>query len=177
MNSSAPAAATRDTGQRVFGHDDRQPGFLAEQLVEIAQQRTTAGQHHAALGDVGREFGGRLLECALHRSDDAGERIFERAQDFIGIQREGTRHPFSKIAAAHFQLAQFATGEGGADFLLDALGSGLTDQAAMLAAHIGHDAVVEQVATDAHGIGIHTARQRESPTAHREAETAKAHRG
>ena len=37
------AAPTGDTGQRVFGNNDFQPGFFHEQAVKIAQQRATAG--------------------------------------------------------------------------------------------------------------------------------------
>src|SRR5690606_1827093 len=49
-------AATRHAGKRVVGNNHRQAGFFAQQLVEITQQRTAAGQYHTALGDVRRQF-------------------------------------------------------------------------------------------------------------------------
>ncbi len=59
----------------------RQAGLLGEQAVEVAQQRAAAGQHHAALGDVGAELGRRLLERVLDARDDLVERVGERLQD------------------------------------------------------------------------------------------------
>ena len=62
----SPAAA-RDAGERIIGHHDRQPRLFGEQLVDIAQQRHTAGEDDAALGDVRTEFRWRLFERLLDR--------------------------------------------------------------------------------------------------------------
>src|SRR5262245_41762953 len=50
------AATTRHAGERIFGDHDRQAGLFHQQLVDVAQQRTTAGEHDAALRDVGTEL-------------------------------------------------------------------------------------------------------------------------
>ena len=80
------AAAAHDAGQRIFGDDHRQAGLFHQQAVEVAQQRAAAGEHHAALGDVGAELGRRLLERALHRRDDAVQRIGQRFEDLVATR-------------------------------------------------------------------------------------------
>lgn len=50
------ATAASNAGQRVFGDDHRQTGFLGQQLVEVTQQGATTGQDQATLGDVGSQF-------------------------------------------------------------------------------------------------------------------------
>ncbi len=59
------ATATRYTGQRVFGDDHRQTGFLRQQLVQITQQRTTTGQDQTTLGDVRSQFRGDCSRALL----------------------------------------------------------------------------------------------------------------
>src|SRR5262245_39956966 len=66
----SPAAA-RDAGQRILGDDDRQTGFLHEELVDVLEECAAAGQHDAALGDVRAELGRRLLERLLDGLHDA----------------------------------------------------------------------------------------------------------
>ena len=77
------ATATRHAGQRIFGHDDRQASFFGDQLVEVTQQRATAGQHQAAFGDVGRKLGGRLLQRALDGRYDRAQRFLERLENLV----------------------------------------------------------------------------------------------
>ena len=36
-------SAASDTGERIFGHNHRQPGLLRDQAIEVAQQRTATG--------------------------------------------------------------------------------------------------------------------------------------
>src|SRR6185312_13521823 len=50
------SAATRDAGQRILGDLHVQAGFLADQLVDVAQQRAAAGQHDAAFVHVRAQF-------------------------------------------------------------------------------------------------------------------------
>ena len=63
------AGAQHDGGQRVVGDHHGQAGLLAQQHVEVAQQRAAAGEHDALVDDVGRELGRRPLErrCAPPR--------------------------------------------------------------------------------------------------------------
>lgn len=64
------------------------------------------------------------------------------------------RYAFGQVAAADVDFANVAAREGGADLLLDALGGGFADQAAVVAAHVGDDGFVEAVAADADGFGV-----------------------
>src|SRR5450631_2309910 len=77
------AAAANDAGERIFGDKDGQAGLLGKQAVEIAQQRAAASEHHAALGDVGTELGGSLLERVLDARDDLVERVGQRLEDLV----------------------------------------------------------------------------------------------
>ena len=86
MRSSAmpQPRTTQVSGSSADQH--RQAGFLGEQAVEVAQQGAAAGQHHAALGDVGAELGRRLLERVLDRRDDLVERVGQRLEDLVATR-------------------------------------------------------------------------------------------
>src|SRR3984957_3279796 len=45
------ARAQNYAAQRIIGNRNRQPGFFPNTFVEILQQRSTAGQHDAAVAD------------------------------------------------------------------------------------------------------------------------------
>ena len=98
------ARAAHDAGQRIVGHDDRQPGLFHQQAVDVAQQRAAAGQHHAFLGDVRAELGRRLLERGLDRADDAVERLGQRLQDFVAGNGEAARDALGQVAALDLLL-------------------------------------------------------------------------
>ena len=65
------------------------------------------------------------------------------------------------MTAHHIDFGHFVAGECGADFLLDALGRGFTDQHVVLAAHVADDGFVELVTADAHAFGINDAVERD----------------
>ena len=83
MSSRIRPAAARDAGQRVVRDHHGQAGLFHEKLVDIAQQRAAAGEHDAALGDVGAELGRRLLERLLDGAHDALQRLLQRFQDLV----------------------------------------------------------------------------------------------
>ena len=62
-----PATAAGDAGQRIFSDYHGQPGFFHDQAIQVAQQRAAAGEHDAAFGDIGTQFGRSLFECILDR--------------------------------------------------------------------------------------------------------------
>ena len=101
-------------------------------------------------GDVRAQFGRRLLEGVLDAGDDVVQRVGQGFQDLVAADREGARHAFAEVAALDFHLAHFAAGEGRADLLLDAFGSGLADQHAVVAADVVDDRFVKLVAANAH---------------------------
>jgi hypothetical protein len=105
------AAAAHHAGQRVFGHQHRQAGFLGQQAVQVAQQRAAAGQHHAALGDVGAQFRRGLFQRVLHGGDDLVERVGQGFQDLVGRDGEAARHAFGQVAALDFHLLDLGAGK------------------------------------------------------------------
>src|SRR5437879_5691021 len=47
-----PPTAACHAGERVIRHYDGETGLFREELVDIAQERATAGEHDTTLGDV-----------------------------------------------------------------------------------------------------------------------------
>src|SRR5690606_14859977 len=142
-----------------FGNDHRQSGFLREQFVQVTQKRATAGQYQTTLGNIRGQFRWRLLQCALYRLDDGRQRLLQRLEHFVGVQRERARYAFGKVAPAHIDFTNVGAWERGADFLLDALSGGFTDQAAIVATYIGDDGLIEAITAHSHGLGIYHAIQ------------------
>src|SRR5207302_4602443 len=79
----------------------------------------------------------------------------------VAVQREAARHSLGEIAALHRQLTHLLAGVGRADLDLDALGGRLADEDAVVAAHVVHDRLVEAIAADACGVGVHHAIERQ----------------
>ena len=60
-----------------------QAGLLAQEHVEVLEQRAAAGEHDALVDDVGGELGRRLLEREEHGLDDGVDRLAERLADLV----------------------------------------------------------------------------------------------
>src|SRR5471032_4092 len=148
------ATAASNAGQRVFGNDHRQTGFLGQQLVEVTQQGATTGQYQTTLGDIGSQFRRRLLQRALNSLNDGSQGLLQSFQHFVGVQGECAWNAFGQVATANIDFANFAARVGRTDFLLDALGGGFADQAAVVATHVGDDRFVEAVAANPYGFGV-----------------------
>src|SRR5688572_5703543 len=97
-------ASAGDAGEGIVCDDDRQTGLLREQFVDVAQQRAATRKHDATLGDVGSELRRSLLERGLDRAHDTLQRLLQRLEDLVAVQRETARHAFRKIAAFHREL-------------------------------------------------------------------------
>src|SRR5690606_11531645 len=147
--------------QRIVGDDDRQAGFFHQQLVDVAQQRAAAGEHDAALRDVGAELRRRLLQRFLDGTDDALQGLLQGLEYLVAVQREAARHTFRQVASLDGDLAHFLARECRADLVLDPLRSGFADENAVVASHVVRDRYVEAVTADAHGGGVHDAVQRD----------------
>src|SRR5258706_1565378 len=102
-------ATAHDARERILGHDDRQARFFHQQPIQVAQQRTAPGQHHAAIGDVGAQFRWRLLQRDLHCRYDLVQRIGQRLQDLVAGDREATRNALGQVTALNLQLAHVVT--------------------------------------------------------------------
>src|SRR5260221_4490077 len=155
------ATAARYAGERIVGDDHWESGLLHQELVDVAQQRATAREDDAALCHVGTEFGRSLLECLLDRADDALEGFLQRLEDLVAVEREAAGHAFGQIAPLDGEFAHLLAGIGRADFDLDALGRGIADQDAVVAAHVIHDGFIEAIAPDARRTGVDDAVERE----------------
>ncbi len=73
--------AERDAGQRIVGDGDRQTRGGPQHVVEIAEQRTPAGQHDPLVDDIGGQLRRGVLERDLDRFDDGADRLGERLGD------------------------------------------------------------------------------------------------
>src|SRR3984957_6022830 len=156
-----PAAAARNTGQRIIGNHHGKAGFFHEQFIDVAQQRAAAGQDDAAFGDIGAEFRRRLFQRLFDRPHDALQGFLEGFQYFIGIQGEAAGHAFGQITALDGYFAHRLARIGRTDFQFDAFRRGLADQDAVVAADVVGDRFVELVAADAHARCVDDAVQRD----------------
>ena len=67
------------------------PGFFANALVEILEQRAAAGEHDAAVADVGGKFGRSALQSDADGVHDGGDAFGERFADFAVVDGDGAR--------------------------------------------------------------------------------------
>ncbi len=154
-----PPRATQVSGSSAM--TTCKPVSSISSLSRSLQQRAAAGQHDAALGDVGAEFRRGLLERLLDGLHDALQRLVHGFEHLVGIERDSSRHALGEVAALDRHLAHLLPRVGGADLELDALGGRLADQDAVVAAHVVRDRLVEAVAADADRLRVDDAVQRD----------------
>ena len=83
-SSALPAPITTDE-RGSSGEEHRQARLLAQQHVEVLEQRAAAGEHDAPVDDVAGQLGRRALERELHRLDDPVDRLGERLADLVDV--------------------------------------------------------------------------------------------
>src|SRR5580704_2421876 len=171
-----PPTAACHAGERVIRYDDREAGFLGEELVDVAKERATAGEDDATLGDIGSKLRGSLLQRLFNGADDALQGLLQGLENLIAVESEAARNAFRKVAAFHGKLTHLLAGICRADLDLDALGGGLTNEDAVIPAHVVHDGLVEAVAADAGGVRINDAIQRQDRDFRRTAADVEYHR-
>jgi hypothetical protein len=154
------AAASYHTGQRVFGHQHRQAGFFGQQTVQVTQQGATAGEHHAAVGNVGTQFGWRLFQCVFNSRDDVVDGVGQRFQNFIAGNGKTAWHALRQVAPAHFHLSDFTPRESRANILLDSFCRGFPNQHAVVTADVVDDGIVKTVTPYAHAALVNHAAKR-----------------
>ena len=81
--------ATHVSGR--LGQMHRHVRLVPQALVQAVEQRAAAGEHDAAIHDVGRELGRRLVQRRLDRVDDLVDRVLERVADLLGGEDHGLR--------------------------------------------------------------------------------------
>lgn len=48
---------------------------MAQDVIQVAQQRTATGQHDTLVDDIGGQFGRRMLKGDLDRLDNGADRL------------------------------------------------------------------------------------------------------
>src|SRR5215831_17966980 len=76
-----------------------QAGLFADALVEVLEQGAAAGEHDAAVADVGAQFGRRSLQRHTDGVDDRRHTLRERFADLTIVDGDGARHAFDQVAS------------------------------------------------------------------------------
>src|SRR5438128_216954 len=86
-------AGSHDHGsERIVGEHDRQTGLFAQQRIEVAEQRTAAGEHDALVDDIRGELGRGALETDAHGFHDLVDRLEQRIADLLVGDLDLLRH-------------------------------------------------------------------------------------
>src|SRR5467141_3475190 len=155
------AGADHDGREGILREEDREPGFLTEERIQVLEQRAAAREHDAAVCDVARQLGRGALQRHLHRLDDGVDRLGERVADLVRAHRERARHAGDEISPLDVHGEYFVARVGVADAHLDQLGGTLADQQVVLALDVLDDRFIHLVAAHADALGVHDARERD----------------
>ena len=103
-------------------------GLVADQVGDAPHLGTTAGQHDAAIDDVGGQLRRRALQCALYGFHDHIEGFGHRLANITGANVDGAGQAGEQVQAAHVHggVVVGVVGEGGADADFDVFGGALT---------------------------------------------------
>ena len=142
------AGAHHDRRQRIVGDRHRKTRLLAQALVEVLEQGTASGEDDAAIDDVGRELGRRLLERDADRFDDRRHRLGQRLADLLVGDHDRLRNAFDEIAALDLHGDLLVERERRAELDLHLLGGALADEQVVLALDVLDDRFVHLVAGD-----------------------------
>src|SRR5260370_26349704 len=148
LEDSSPSAS--HASQRIIGDEHRQPGLFHDQFIDVAQQCASTGEHDTALRHIAAEIRRRLLKRVPHRTHDTLQWLLESLQYFIRVQRERTWYTFREVSSPDGDFTNLLAGIGRTDFNLDALCGCLSDQDAVVAAHVDRDRFVELIPAHAH---------------------------
>src|SRR5262249_35726207 len=93
--------AENDRRQRIFCELDGKPGFLAQSLVEIPEQRPAACEDDPAVEDVCRQLRWNPLERVPDRLTDRAYRVAERLPDLLVVHPDGLRPSLAEVTPFH----------------------------------------------------------------------------
>ena len=131
------------------------PRPCLHQLGKALYQAAAAGHDDAVVGDVAHQLGRRTLQHAVNGLQDPLHRLLKRLQHFRGMNGDGLGQARHQAAALHINAGVLLLGIDAADLDLHLLGSALTHQHIVLAAHILHHSLVELVAGHLDGGRLH----------------------
>ncbi len=149
----------RHAGDGVVGHMGLDAGVGLDELVEAPDQGAAAGHADAVGGDIGHQLGRRALQHAVDGLQDAGGDLLEGLDHLAGGHREHPGQAGHEAAALDLHRLLLRAGEDAADLHLQLLRRPLTDEYIVLAPYVLHDGLVELVAGDLDGGGLHDAGQ------------------
>ena len=104
-------------------------GLVADQVGDAPHLGTAAGQHDAAIDDVGGQLRRRALQCALNSFHDHIEGFGHRLAYVTGADVNGAGQTGEQVQAAHVHggVVVGVVWEGGADADFDVFGGALTN--------------------------------------------------
>src|SRR3954454_1532831 len=123
----APPRPDRDAGERRLGELYGHLGLLAQPVLEPVEERPAAGEDDAAVHDVRRELGRRLVQRRLDRVENLADGLVERAPDLLGGDDDRLREAGEHVAPADFGLDFLGKLPRGPDLELQLLGRLLAD--------------------------------------------------
>src|SRR5437763_12805678 len=135
--------AAHDARQRVLVHVDGQPGLLAQQEVEAADQGSATGHDDTPIDDVARQLRRRDLERAAHGVHDLLDGLLDRFANLARVHADGLRDARDEVASLDLHLTLLTDGRRAADLDLDLLRRRLADQEVVVLSHELHDRHVE----------------------------------
>src|SRR5689334_15992928 len=95
----AAPGAERNAAQRIVGDGDGKARRVAQDEIEIAEQRAAAGQNNSLVDDVGSKFRCGVFERHFHRFDNGADRLGETLGDLALGDDEFLGHAVHQIAA------------------------------------------------------------------------------
>src|SRR4051812_9804017 len=148
-----PAGADGDAGERALGQVHRHLRLGADPVGQALKQRSPAGEHDAAIHDVGGELGRRLVERLLDGVDDLRERRLEGTAHLGAREHHRLRQAADQVASPDLRLDLLGQLVGRADLELDLLRGLGADHQLVLALDVLDDRLVQLVAADADRLG------------------------
>src|SRR5271157_767682 len=136
------AGAQHHGCQRIVGDGNRQPGFFADALVQVLQQGAAAGQHDAAIADIGAQLGRSALQRHADGIHNHGDGLRERLADFAIVHRDGARHALDQVTPLDFRGKWFVERIRRADLYFDGLRRAIADQQVVLAFQVLGDGLI-----------------------------------
>src|SRR5579863_6889097 len=154
------ARAQHHAAQRIVGDRNRKPGFFADALVQILEQRASTRKHNATIADVRRKLWRRALKGNANRIHNRRHTFAQRFPHFTVIHGNGLGNALDQVAPFDLHSERLVQRIRGTNLDLDLLPGALADQQIIFPLQIIHDGFVHLVAGHAHRTRIDDAAER-----------------
>ena len=145
------AGPEHDARKRVGGDVDGHAGLARDQAVQSAQEGAAAGQHDAAVHDVGGQFGGRVFQRFFDGLDDGIDRVRDGLAHLLRRDDGLAGQARDEVAAPDLHEGLLLQPVSRPDGDLAVLGHAVSDEQVEGRAGVGDDGLVYLVAGDADG--------------------------